>query len=138
MSAYLSVLNMFSSFWNSKGCDASDRPESISGPHSFLLGAAWKMATDLLPDLCSDGCPARCDASGACFAVSSRAFTDRCWCEVQDVRSTEGDTTRILCAVPGVLRIVQRAKLWGALLALQALSPVFAGVDHLNVVRACC
>ena len=39
------------------------------------------------------------------------------------------------CSVPGPLQSVQRAELWGVILALQASSGVHLGVDNLNVVR---
>ena len=39
------------------------------------------------------------------------------------------------CSVPGPLQSVQRAELWGVVLALQASRGVHLGVDNLNVVR---
>ena len=39
------------------------------------------------------------------------------------------------CSVPGPLQTVQRAELWGVILALQASRGVHLGVDNLNVVR---
>ena len=39
------------------------------------------------------------------------------------------------CSVPGPLQTVQRAELWGVILALQASCGVHLGVDNLNVVR---
>ena len=40
-----------------------------------------------------------------------------------------------MLAWPGVLRTVQRAELWGAILALQAHWPCHLGIDNLNVAR---
>ena len=37
--------------------------------------------------------------------------------------------------VPGVLQSVQRAEIWGAIVALQAYWPCHLGIDNLNVVR---
>ena len=42
---------------------------------------------------------------------------------------------RGFCSVPGPLQSVQRAELWGDILALQATDGVHLGVDNLNVVR---
>ena len=39
------------------------------------------------------------------------------------------------CSVPGPLQSVQKAELWGVILALQAFGGVHLGVDNLNVVR---
>ena len=39
------------------------------------------------------------------------------------------------CSVPGPLQSVQRAEIWGVILALQASCGAHLGVDHLNVVR---
>ena len=39
------------------------------------------------------------------------------------------------CSVPGPLQTVQRAELWGVILALQASDGVHLGVDNLGVVR---
>ena len=43
---------------------------------------------------------------------------------------------RVFMPVPGPLQTVQRAELWGAILALQAFSPGHLGIDNLNVVRS--
>ena len=42
---------------------------------------------------------------------------------------------RGFCSVPGPLQTVQRAELWGVILALQASDGVHLGVDNLGVVR---
>ena len=42
---------------------------------------------------------------------------------------------RDYCSVPGPLQSVQRAELWGVILALQASRGAHLGVDNLNVVR---
>ena len=39
------------------------------------------------------------------------------------------------CSVPGFLQSVQRAEMWGVILALQSSSAVHLGVDNLGVVR---
>ena len=42
---------------------------------------------------------------------------------------------RGVCSVPGPLQSVQRAELWGVILALQANDGVHLGVDNLSVIR---
>ena len=42
---------------------------------------------------------------------------------------------RVFCSVPGPLQTVQRAELWGVILALQASDGVHLGIDNLGVVR---
>ena len=42
---------------------------------------------------------------------------------------------RGFCSVPGPLQSVQRAEMWGVILALQSSSSVHLGVDNLGVVR---
>ena len=49
----------------------------------------------------------------------------------------EGDvqSCRGFCSVPGPLQSVQRAEMWGVILALQPSGAVHLGVDNLSVVR---
>ena len=42
---------------------------------------------------------------------------------------------RVFCSVPGPLQPVQRAEMWGVILALQTSRAVHLGVDNLGVVR---
>ena len=49
---------------------------------------------------------------------------------VGNVQSCRG-----FCSVPGSLQSVQRAEMWGAILALQSSGAVHLGVDNLGVVR---
>ena len=42
---------------------------------------------------------------------------------------------RGFCSVPGPFQSIQRAELWGVILALQSSGAVHSGVDNLNVVR---
>ena len=64
-------------------------------------------------------------------------WAGRSWGQVDD--DDQGDQSvaccRGYCSVPGPLQSVQRAELWGVILALQASRGVHLGVDHLNVVR---
>ena len=47
----------------------------------------------------------------------------------------DGRVCKGFCSVPGSLQTVQRAELWGVILALQSSGVVHLGVDSLNVVR---
>ena len=60
----------------------------------------------------------------------------RRWCHVEQVRSV-GDLSSCngFCSVPGPLQSVQRAEIWGVILALQSSGAVHLGVDNLSVVR---
>ena len=46
-----------------------------------------------------------------------------------------GEACRLYCSVPGPLQSVQRAELWGVLVALQGCLRLHVGVDNLNVVN---
>ena len=71
------------------------------------------------------------------FAHQSVNFWDhRRWDHVDPVRSV-GDFSSChgFCSVPGPLQSVQRAEMWGILLALQSSGADHLGVDNLGVVR---
>ena len=71
------------------------------------------------------------------FADQSVSFWDaRGWGHVDQVRPV-GDvqSCRGFCSVPGPLQSVQRAEMWGVILALQSSGAVHLGVDNLGVVR---
>ena len=76
-------------------------------------------------------------SSGAGFSSgrSGRFWAGRSWGHIDD--DVQGDGTvaccRGYCSVPGPLQSVQRAELWGVILALQASRGVHLGVDNLNV-----
>ena len=46
-----------------------------------------------------------------------------------------GEACRLYCSVLGPLQTVQRAEIWGVLVALQGCTRMHVGVDNLNVVR---
>ena len=60
----------------------------------------------------------------------------RCWGHVDQVRLV-GDlqSCKGFCSVPGPLQSVQRAEMWGVILALQSSGAVHLGVDNPSVVR---
>ena len=66
------------------------------------------------------------------------AWNVRLWGHLDDITlgsQSGGDGCRVIVSVPGPLQSVQRAELWGVILALQACTPVFVGVDNKNVVN---
>ena len=96
------------------------------------------------PDVWTDGSMVEEKVSGASSAGAGfssgradRFWAERSWGHVDD--DLQGDRTvsscRGYCSVPGPLQTVQRAELWGVILALQASCGVHLGVDNLNVVR---
>ena len=46
-----------------------------------------------------------------------------------------GEACRLYCSIPGPLQTVQRAEIWGVLVALHGCVRVHVGVDNLNVVN---
>ena len=71
------------------------------------------------------------------FADHSATFWDvRTWGQVDHLQSS-GDfpACRGFCSVPGPNQSVQRAEMWGVILALQSSGAVHLGVDNLGVVR---
>ena len=104
--------------------------------------AALQVAPE--PDVWTDG--SRVDdrlstvsSSGAGFSTGHPScFWAGCsWGQVDDGdQGNQGVACcRGYCSVPGPLQSVQRAELWGVILALQASRGVHLGVDNLNVVR---
>ena len=66
------------------------------------------------------------------------AWNVRLWGHMDDVPlegQIGGEGCRVIVSVPGPLQSVQRAELWGVILALQACTSVFVGVDNKNVVN---
>ena len=104
--------------------------------------AALQVARE--PDVWTDGSRVEdrlstVSSSGAGFSSghSSRFWAGRSWGHVDG--DDQGNQTvaycRGYCSVPGPLQSVQRAELWGVILALPASCGVHLGVDNLNVVR---
>ena len=104
--------------------------------------AALQVARE--PDVWTDGSRVEdrlstVSSSGAGFSSghSSRFRAGRSWGHVDDDDQVNQTVAycRVYCSVPGPLQSVQRAELWGVILALQASCGVHLGVDNLNVVR---
>ena len=77
-------------------------------------------------------------SSGAGFLAHQpvSCWDHRRWGHVDQVRSV-GDLSSCtgFCSVPRPLQSVQRAEMWGVILALQSSGAVHLGVDNLSVVR---
>ena len=71
------------------------------------------------------------------FAHQAEHFwSGRRWGHVDGVRIDPGIAScRGFCSVPGPLQSVQRAEMWGVILALQTSGAVHLGVDNLGVVQ---
>ena len=112
-------------------------------PDGFDAGsAAQGVARE--PDVWTDGSMVEDKVSGASSAGAGfstgrvdRFWAERSWGHIDDGLHENGivSSCRGYCSVPGHLQSVQRAELWGVILALQASGGVHLGVDNLNVVR---
>ena len=97
------------------------------------------------PNMWSDGSCVTDDLAGISIAgsgffstESGMAWNVRTWGHSDDISlggEVGGEGCRLLCSVPGPLQSVQRAENWGVILALQACTPVFVGVDNKNGVN---
>ena len=77
-------------------------------------------------------------AGAGCFTYRvSRLWTSWRWGHWDDDVGDDAvvSACRGFCSVLGLLQTVQRAELWGGILALQANDGVHLGVDNLDVVR---
>ena len=77
-------------------------------------------------------------AGAGCFTYRvSRLWASLKWGHWDDDVGDDSlvSACRGFCSVPGPLQTVQRAELWGVILALQANDGVHLGVDNLGVVR---
>ena len=77
-------------------------------------------------------------SSGAGFFADQAVsfWDDRRWGWVDLIRNGSNvQSCRGFCFVPGPLQSVQRAEMWGVVLALQSSGAVHLGVDNLGVVR---
>ena len=112
-------------------------------PDGFDAGsAAQGVARE--PDVWTDGSMVEDKVSGASSAGAgfSTGRVDRFWAERSWGHIDDGlhenrtvSSCRGYCSVLCPLQSVQRAELWGVILALQASCGAHLGVDNLNVVR---
>ena len=97
------------------------------------------------PDVWSDGSLVLDGFSGVGFAgcgvyahCSGAAWFGRRWGHLDllpHLSDGSGEACRLYCSVLGPLQTVQRAEIWGVLVALQGFTRMHVGVDNLNVVR---
>ena len=95
------------------------------------------------PDVWTDGSLvldrlAGVSSSGSAFFAhqSEHFWGGRRWGHVDSIRFDPGlACCRGFSSVPGPLQSVQRAEMWGVILALQTSRAVHLGVDNLGVVR---
>ena len=95
------------------------------------------------PNVWSDGSLVLDQVTGVSFSgagffahQSVDFWSDRRWGHVDHVRPGGAFLScRGFCSVPGPLQSVQRAEMWGVILALQSSGAVHFGVGNLGVVR---
>ena len=113
-----------------------------SPPDGFDQSAVSRMVPGR-PNVWTDGSlvldkVAGISSSGAGFFAHQAAllWDVRTWGQVDRLRFV-GDfpACRGFCSVPGPYQSVQRAEMWGVILALQSSGAVHLGVDNLGVVR---
>ena len=134
---------------------ASNLLESALGSYTAEFMLSWRLLVGFdaesaalhvagEPDVWTDGSlvedkVSSVSSSGVGFSSghAGRFWAERSWGHVDD--DVQGNSTvascRVYCSVPGPLQSVQRAELWGVILALQASCGAHLGVDNLNVVR---
>ena len=74
--------------------------------------------------------------AGVYLPASELAFEGSTWGTAEDYGDARLERCRAFLLVPGVMQTVQRAELWGAILALQAYRPCHSGIYNLNVARS--
>ena len=151
----LSGANLGSPWAQDLSQGAGNLLESALGSSSSVSSLHWRLPVGFdaetaalqvaqEPDVWTDGSRVEdrlstVSSSGAGFSSghSSRFWAGRTWGHVDcdDQGNQAVASCRGYCSVPGPLQTVQRAELWGVLLALQASCGVRLGVDNLNVVR---
>ena len=150
----LSGCNGVSSWAGNASESASYLVEAALGEYSSRMLSDWsppvrydRIAVSLLvpdhPNVWTDGSlvldkVAGISSSGAgFFADHAASFGDvRSWSQVDLIHPVSNvPSCRGFCSVPGPFQSVQRAELWGVILALQSSGAVHLGVDNLNVVR---
>ena len=142
--------------WAASGDDvACSRLERLMGSYSeadyrdwipsdsFAVDVASSHVSDY-PDVWTDGSFVRDELSGVgvggCGVYSSKSgagWFHRRWGHLELLTPDDHGVERCVLfdSVRGPLQSVQRAELWGVILALQCSSAVHLGVDNLNVVR---
>ena len=110
---------------------------------AFLIGPDQRALADF-PDVWSDGSLVVHEVSdvgvagcGVYAHASGAGWFGRKWGHLDllaPLPDGAGEACRLYCSVPGPLQTVQRAEIWGVLVALQGCVRMHVGVDNLNVV----
>ena len=66
---------------------------------------------------------------------SELAFDGSVWGTAEECGDARLERCRASMPVPGVMQTVQRAELWGAIIAMQTYWPCHLGIDNLHVAR---
>ena len=104
----------------------------LPGPPAIWLPEVWTDGSLVLDQVTG------VSATGAGFFAhqSEHCWSSRRWSHVDHVQLDHAvQSSRGFVAVPGPVETVQRAELWGVILALQSSDAVHVGVDNLGVVR---
>ena len=118
--------------------------EGYRADHDFLIGGDPRELA-AAPDVWSDGSLVVHEVSGIGVAgcgvyahASGAAWFGRMWGHLDllpPLPDGAGEACRLYFSVPGPLQTVQRAEIWGFLVALQGRLRLHVGVDNLNVVN---
>ena len=118
--------------------------EGLHDDGDFLIGGDQRELA-AAPDVWSDGSLVVHEVSGVGVAgcgvyahASGAAWFGRKWGHLDllpPLPDGAGEACRLYCSVPGPLQTVQRAEIWGVLVALQGCLRLHVGVDNLNVVN---
>ena len=110
--------------------DGYDEVEVASSmPDHTIVWTDGSLVLDRVTGISASGAGFFAHSSEECWKGSRWGHVDRVHLEEQ-VRSCRG-----FCSVTGPLQSVQRAEMWGVILALQSSSAVHLWVDNLGVVR---
>ena len=74
--------------------------------------------------------------AGVYLLVSVLAFDHSVWGTAEEYGDARLERCRAFMLVPGVMQTVQRAEIWGAVIAMQSYWPCHLGIDNLNVARS--
>ena len=70
-----------------------------------------------------------------CLPASDVAFDHSVWRTAEEYGDARLERCRAFLPVRGVMRTVQRAEFWSAIVAMQAYWPCHLGIDNLHVAR---
>ena len=124
------------------GSCSSGMVAQLSPPVDFDAVEAASLLPDY-PNVWTDGSLVLDRVTGVSFSGAGffahqpvSHWSARTWEQVDRLHSVDGSPScRGFCSIPGPLQTVQRAEMWGVILALQSSGAVHLGVDNLSVVR---